>query len=194
MPALIPLTKDRLEEARFFPAHLQHERKKHAHPNKPPSSHLRYYLHAFVSAARSVPIVLKKEGKEYYIKREGKKKYHTWDPSSEAQISVAEKQLSDLMIEKRNRVAHEGPIETTTRSEEVEIPIEPNPYQPYTHRAYLLQLRRGGGPWTIREDHFVELDGREQEITTVCERYFDFLETLVNIFVKTYSDADRIAG
>ncbi len=176
---MIPLTKDRLDEARFFLGHLHNERRKHAHPNKPPSAHFRFYLHAFIGAACSIRWVLQSEEKE---------KYEAWKPFWEARISEAEKPLLKLTTAMRNSAVKEGHIETTSRSQKVVIPIEPDPYQLHTHRAYLLQLRQAGGPWTIREDHFVELDGKEQEVTTVCEQYVEFLEKLVTDFEKSNSD------
>jgi hypothetical protein len=155
------------------------ERVKHASPNKPPIAHFRYYLNAFVDAARSVTWVLQSEEKE---------KYDAWKSSWEAQISEAEKPLLKLTTDMRNSAVKRGHIETIARSEQVQIPIEPNPYQPYTHRAYMLQLAQGGGPWTIREDHFVELNGTEREITTLCEQYVQFLQKLVNDFVEKHPE------
>src|SRR6266478_3025373 len=109
---MIPLTKDRLAEARFFLEHLREERAKNAHPNKPLSAYFRYYLHAFISAARSVTWVLKSEETE---------KYKAWNPLWEAQISEAEKPLLKLATDMRNSALKEGRIETTTRSEDVRI-------------------------------------------------------------------------
>jgi hypothetical protein len=177
---MIPLTKDRLGQARFFLGHLHDERAKHAHPNKPPSAHFRYYLDAFIGAARSVTWVLQSEEKE---------KYEAWRPSWEAQISEPEKPLLKLTNDMRTSAVKRGHVETTSRLEQVQIPRDPpDPYQIQALRAYALQLSQGGGPWTMREDHFVELNGTEQEITAVCGQYVEFLEKLVNDFVEKHPD------
>jgi hypothetical protein len=176
---MIERTKDRLQEARFFLGHLHDEREKHAHPNKPPLSHFRYYLHAFIGAARSVTWVLQSEERE---------KYDAWVGLWDAQKSKAEKALQELTNDMRLSAVKRGHVETIARSEQVQIPIDPNPYQIHSLRAYALQLRQGGGPWTTKEDHFVEFDGTEREITTVCEQYFQFLERLVNDFAAKHPE------
>jgi hypothetical protein len=179
---MIPVTKDKLEEARFFLAHLRHERRQHAYPNKPPSAHFRYYLHAFIVAARGVPFALQKEETEKYV---------AWRPLWEAQISEAEKRLLEPLLEltkdMRNSAAHGWRIEMTTRSEKVPIPMIPDPYQPRPHPAF-LQFIQGDGAWTTRDDYFVELQGSAQEITAVCEQYVRFLERLVSDFLERHAE------
>jgi hypothetical protein len=66
---MIELTKDRLEEARFFLGQLRQHKAREARPNKPPPEHFRYYLNAFLNAARSVTLVLEKEEPEKYNER-----------------------------------------------------------------------------------------------------------------------------
>ena len=121
------------------------------------------------------------------MQKDEKEKYEGWKPSWEAQISEAEDQLLELTNEMRTSAVHRGRIETISRLEEVQVPIEPDPYQPHTHRAFLSQLK-GGGPWTMREAHFVGSDGTERQITTVCEQYVEFLEKLVNDFVAKHPE------
>lgn len=175
---MIELTKDRLDEARFFLGHLQEERAKHARPEKPPLAHFWYYLSAFVNAARSVTWVLKSEEKE---------KYDAWVTSWDDQKTEAEKELLKLTNEMQISAVKRGRIETVSRSEEVSIPISPlDPYQVHALRFHALRLRVGGGPWTISDVHYVELQGKEQEIVTVCEQYVEFLARLVKDFVDKH--------
>jgi hypothetical protein len=82
----------------------------------------------------------------------------------------------------RKTSVHQGHIETTTRTEEVPIPFNYDAYQTGALRHYALSLRQGGGPWTTRDLHFVELQGKEQEIVTVCEQYVEYLARLVKDF------------
>jgi hypothetical protein len=130
---MIELTKDRLEEARFFLGHLQQHKDRQARPKKPPPEHFRRYLNAFLNAATSVELILKKEEP---------KKYKAWIGSWEAQRAKAEDALQELMRGKRNTSVHEGRTETTIRSEEVPIIVAPpSPYQVHALRAYGLSLR-----------------------------------------------------
>jgi hypothetical protein len=174
---MIDLTRDRLDEARFFLSKLQQHKAAQAQPRKPPPEHFRYYLSAFVNAARSVPWVLQSEEKE---------KYDVWIGSWEAKRTLEEEALLKLTKEMRNTSVKQGHIETTTRSEEVPIPTNPDPYQIGALRVHALRLREGGGPWTISDVHFVELQGTEQEIVTVCEDYTDHLTRLVQDFMDKH--------
>src|SRR5262245_9020487 len=175
---MIELTKDRLEEARFFLGRLRQHKTARAQPNKPPPEHFRYYLNAFLNAARSVKWVLEAEETE---------KYQAWIGSWKAQHEV-EAALLKQMRKMRNISVHEGPIETTIRSEEVPIIVAPSPYQVHALRAYTLSLTQGGGPWTISDVHYVQLNGSEQEVVTVCEQYVDHLTKLVQDFIDKHPE------
>src|ERR1700730_2213013 len=113
---MIELTKDKLEEARFFLGQLRQHKAREARPNKPPPEHFRYYLNAFLNAARSVRWVLQGEERE---------KYDAWKGSWEGQRTEAENALLKLMTQMRNTSVKEGHIETTVRSEEVPIIVAP---------------------------------------------------------------------
>ena len=173
---MIDLTRDRLDEARFFLSKLQQHKAAQAQPRKPPPEHFRYYLSAFVNAARTVPWVLQSEEGE---------KYDAWIGSWEAKRTQEQQVLLSLITKMRNTSVHQGHIETTTRSEEVPIQTSPDPYQIHALRVHALRLREGGGPWTISDVHFVEL-GAEQEIVTVCEDYADHLTRLVQDFMDKH--------
>jgi hypothetical protein len=176
---MIELTKDRLEEARFFLGQLQQYKDRQARSNKPPPEHFRYYLNAFLNAARSVGWVLESEEPE---------KYEAWIGSWEAQRAEAEDALHALMKGMRNTSVHEGPTETTIRSEEVPIIVAPpNPSQVHARRAYVLSLQ-GGGPWTISDVHYVQLNGSEQEAVAVCEQYVDYLTKFVQDFIDKHPE------
>jgi hypothetical protein len=140
---MIPVTKDKLEEARFFLGHLREGRAKNAYPNKSPSAHFRYYLHAFTVAARSVTWAMQKEETE---------KYKAWLPSWEAQVSEAEGALLELTNTMRKSAAHGWRIETITRSEDVRIPINMKtvPYQAFRPNAFLLMQGWDHWNWTAK--------------------------------------------
>jgi hypothetical protein len=134
---MIELTKDRLEEARFFLGHLREHKDAQAQVNKPPPEHFRYYLNAFINAARSVIWVLENEEAE---------KYKAWIGSWQAQHPEGTA-LQKFMDDMRNTSVHEGRIETTIRSEEVPIIVAPpSPYQVHALRAYSLSLRQAVDP------------------------------------------------
>jgi hypothetical protein len=176
---MIELTNDRLEEARFFLGQLRQHKTAQAQPNKPPPEHFRYYLNAFLTAARSVRSILENEESE---------KYRAWIGPWEAQHE-AEAALLEQMRKIRNISVHEGHIETTTRSKEVPIIVAPpDPYQVHALRAYALSLRQGGGPWTISDVHYVQLNGSEQEVVALCEQYVDALAKLVQDFIDKHPE------
>jgi hypothetical protein len=176
---IIGLTKDRLEEARFFLDELRQHKTKQARPNKPPPEHFRYYLNAFLNAARSVKLILK---------RQETKKYNAWIGSWEAQLTEAEDALVALAEDKRDTSVHEGLLETTIRSEEIPIPLSLDPYQVHALRAYSLSLRQGGGPRTISDVHYVQSNGSEQEVVAMCEQYVDLLARLVQDFFDKHPE------
>ena len=175
---MIELTKDRLEEARFFLGQLRQHKAREARPNKPPPEHFRYYLNAFLNAAQGVTWVLKKEEP---------KKYKAWIGSWKAQRAEAEAALRALMKDMRHTSVLEGRIKTTIRSEEVPIIVAPpSPYQVHALRAHALSLRQSGGPWTSSDVHYVQLNGSEQEVVAACEQYVDYLTKLVQDFVDKH--------
>jgi hypothetical protein len=176
---MIEWTKDRVEEARFFLGKLRQHKAAQGLPSKPPPEHFRYYLSAFVSAARSVPWVLKNEES---------KKYDAWIGTWEAQRTDAENALLKLTTKMRKTSVKEGHIEITIRSEGTPISVIPDPYQVHALRAHALSLRQGGGPWTISDVHYVELNGSEQEIVAVCEQYVDHLSKLVQDFIDKHPE------
>jgi hypothetical protein len=173
------LTKDKLNEARFLLSKLLQQQAEQAQPHKPPSEEFRYYLSAFASAARSVTWVLQSEERE---------KYDAWSSSWDAQRLEEYHALLELTNDMRNSAVKRGRIETVSRSEEVAIPLNPDPYQIHALRAYALSLRQGGGPRTHRDMHYVELEGKEQEIVIVCQRYVEFLTSLVQDFVDKHPE------
>jgi hypothetical protein len=172
---MIELTKDRLQEACFFLGHLQDERAKHARPNKPPLEHFRYYLNAFLSAARSVRDVLRSEEND---------KYHAWCGSWNAQITETDDALFTLATKMRNSSVHEGHIEMTSRTEEVPIRETYDPGFQY-HRRFANWSQQQA--WTIREVQYVELEGTERDVVTVCEQYIDVLTRMIDDFEKKHT-------
>ena len=106
-----------------------------------------------MNAARSVPWVLQSEEKE---------KYDAWIGSWEAKRTLEEEASLKLTKEMRNTSVKQGHIEKTTRSEEVPIPTDPDPYQIGALRVDALRLREGGGPWTISDVHFASCKARSR--------------------------------
>jgi hypothetical protein len=117
------------------------------------------------------------------------KKYKAWIGSWEARRTEAERALQARMIKMRNTSTHQGRIKTTIRSKEVPIIVAPpSPYQVHALRAYALSVRQGGGPWTISDVHYVQLNGSEQEVVAVCEQYVDHLTKLVQDFIEKHPE------
>jgi hypothetical protein len=125
----------------------------------------------------------------WVLKKEEIEKYKAWIGSWKAQRTQAEAALLALTTEMRNTSVKEGLIETTIRSEEVPIIVAPpSPYQVHALRAQALSLRQGGGPWTISDVHYVQLNGSEQEVVAVCEQYVDHLTKLVQDFIDKHPE------
>lgn len=168
---MIERTKDQLEEARFFLHHLQDERAKHARPNKPPLAHFRFYLSAFLSAARSVRWVLQSE----------EKKYDAWCGSWNERVTETENAVFKLITEMRNSSVKRGHVEMTSRMEEVPIRESYNPdFQYYQRNASGFQA------WTVREVQYVDLLGTKHDVVAVCEQYVDVLTRMVDDFEKKH--------
>jgi hypothetical protein len=176
---MIELTKDRLAEARFFLGHLQDERAKNARVNKPPPEYFRYYLNAFLAAARSVVDVLGKEGLR---KAGGGKKYRAWRVSWNARYTEAEKALDGLTRKMRNTLLHQGRVKMTSRTEEVPIRETYDPrYQVHRHPLWLQHQA-----FTVRDVQYVESEGAERDVIEVCKRYVDVLTRMVDDFEKKH--------
>lgn len=167
---MIEAAKDKLEEALFFLGHLQDYMAEQAQPRKPPREISFYYLSAFLSAAKSVTSIVERDDE-------------AWFRSWKAQLTETEDALKKLATDMRNDTVHEGRLRTTPRSEEVPIPMSPDPYQGnIARRAHALHLRQQGGPWTMREVHYVEFQGTAREVVSVCEQYVQLLAKLIKDF------------
>jgi hypothetical protein len=179
VPALDGKTKDRLAEARFFLGHLKAERAKTARVNKPPPEHFRYYLNAFLAAARSVVDVLGQEGAS---KAGGGQKYRAWRVSWNTQYTEAEKALDGLTRNMRNTLLHQGRVKMTSRTEEVPIRETYDPsYQVHRRPAWLQHQA-----FTVRDVPYVKLEGEERDVIEVCERYVDVMTRMVDDFEKKH--------
>jgi hypothetical protein len=177
---MIEETKDKLEEARFFLSKLREQQAAQARLEKPPASHFRYCLNAFIISARSVKWFLEREGKQ-----QERKKYEAWINGWNARLQDAENALDGLAIEMRDTAVHRGLVQTKVRSTEVPVSRrQPSPgsgtfFQP-------ARLRQSSPSWTVSEFHYVELQGKELEIVEVCERYIDLLTRMVTDFTNKH--------
>ena len=147
--------EDKLDEARFFLGHVHDEKAKQAQPNKPSPKPFRYYLSALITAARSVIDLVEKSGRQDWPK----------------QRSADEMALYRHVRQMRKESVHFGRIETIRRTEEVPIPLNPDPSQ-YHHphlRAQALALRQHGVPWTEAEVHYIEFNGEKREVAAFFE-------------------------
>jgi hypothetical protein len=156
---------------------LREQQATQARSEKRSVSHFRYCLNAFMISARSVKWFLEREGK-----RGGRKKYEAWIKEWNARLEDTEN-----AIEMRDTAVHRGLVQTKVRSKKVVVPGKP----PHTSGALYLQP---GGPlphWstpvrTVREFHYVELQGKEREVVALCEQYVKLLARMVKDFVDKH--------
>jgi hypothetical protein len=94
---VIEATQDKLDEARFFLSKLRQEKQRQEQLFRTDPKEFRYYVHAFLSAARSVRWVLQCEEPE---------KYKAWTDIWAAKDNDADKELLKLMNEQRVAVTN----------------------------------------------------------------------------------------
>jgi len=168
---MIEKTQRRLRQAQFFYQHLVKQQAK----GDPET--FRFYFSAFIQSARSVTWTLGKDEPDKWKAWERK-----WKKSQE------EQKLLDVTNELRKAEAHEGGADLTMELEEiaVEALVDAIPPRPGLDAAYIRGLRRQSGEASVKlmqpVHYFEDKDGKLQEITTLCRRYLDVLESVVNDF------------
>jgi hypothetical protein len=143
--------RDKLAEADFFLQKLRHHKKLQRRPEKPPADEFRYYLSAFLTAARSVTDLMPRIGQDIRPK-----------------LNNAEKKLHELYCNLRNASVHDGRIETTPGTKRVVLPPDPGLSSMF------------GDVFTYAETHSVELNGKACEVVEVSQEYFDLLKREVD--------------
>jgi hypothetical protein len=172
---MIEATKDRLEEARFFLDKLRQEKKRQEELLGTNPQEFRYYVHAFLSAARSVRWVLQCDEPE---------KYKAWTDTWAAKDSLADKDLLKLMNDQRVAVTHRRGAETTPVSEKVAIRESAHP----AAGSHFFGPPGMDPPWTILDVHYFEFEGKREEVVTTCERYVEYLDRMLKDFMRAHPE------
>jgi hypothetical protein len=186
---MIEATRRKLDEARFFYGHLFNERRK-TFRHDPLA--FRYYFSAFIQAARDVL------RRAHY---EEKEKWEAWEPKWRAKRSKEEQKLLDLTNELRIDEVHRGGANPTVVLEEVALHelLSAN-FGDRQHPAYGVQLFNLSAmpgvspPKTTRPAHYFEDKDGKEEVTTLCQRYLDFLEKVLNDYCADNQPASPDAG
>jgi hypothetical protein len=148
---MIEATQDKLDEARFFLGKLRQKKQNQQQLAPTDPKVFRYYVSAFISAARSVPWALQSEEKE---------KYDAWIAKWDAKDSTADKELKKLTNELRRDAIHLGGAETTPISEKVALRESEHPV--FGHH---FSLPPGAEPPWIKVDvHYFEKNGKKEEV------------------------------
>lgn len=172
---MIPATKKKLAEAQFFFDLLSTEGRPLA-----PGDHFDFYLSAFLSAGRSVTLVLQKEEKE---------PYDAWFPDwIRNRISADEQALLEFMNNQRVSTIHETGAEFHVSH--TEIPMAQF-MQEVSHRGWQMFIHQGV-PGTRPPNQigkvrtFPALDN--QDVVVASREYLDLLCRLVSEF-EQYAEA-----
>ncbi|RXZ45438.1 hypothetical protein [Crenobacter cavernae] len=172
MVAMIEATKNKLHETKFF-LHLLVKESEKLIRNEPEA--FRYYLSAFLSAARSVTFALQSEEKEKYDKL-----FSAWMDNR----TEEERQLFKLFKNQRNAEQKQG---GATVSEALEyIPYVEIRSESLGDPTYSFQWLGPHGtphPTVGRPIHHFEFCGSLVEVTTLSKQYVDLLEQLVQDFM-----------
>ena len=173
---MIEATRRKLDEARFFYGHLVKERQKTFRHD--PSA-FRFYLSAFIQAARSITWRLGNEEPE---------KWKAWRPKWEGTLSDEDKKLMKVTRKLRNaEVKHSG-TDPTVELEEVavhELVMSADFDLERQHPAYGVHVFAPPGtpsPKTRRAAYYFENEDGKEEVTALCKRYLDFLDKMLNDF------------
>jgi hypothetical protein len=174
---MIEATQRKLREAAFFLQRLIDERQRSVRnePRNEPEAFL-FYLSAFLSAARSVTLVLQKEEKQ---------RYDAWFPTWFARRSKDERDLCNFMRDQRNVELHETGADVNLSS--VSIPYIEIAAGEFGDPLYSFQSFGPPGqhaPDVERPAYHFGLLGTETEVTVACRRYFDLVGELIRYFIR----------
>jgi len=175
MPA-IEATKTKLAEAEFFYRKLSSVQQR-VFSNEPEA--FGFYLSAFLSAARSVSLVLQAEQKQ---------KYDEWFTGWKQSLPGDDQALLTNFNEQRVATVHRTGAEVTHRSEAI------------AQADFFLAAAREGAqvhiwsppgtpqPQFYRPVRSFNFDGIEAEVVQTCGRYLTVLSNLVKSFAERFAD------
>lgn len=165
-------TRRKLQEAQFFLRHLLREAKRTAGDHEP----FLFYLSAFLSAGRSVTLVLQKEAKADYDRT-----FPTWMQN----LSPEDRGLLDYFVGQRNAEVHESGADYQLGKEYIPV------YDVYEDEYGRFEISSppptlgfpASAPAHIgRPSRYFTIEGQQREVTTACERYVDLLEAFLQEF------------
>jgi hypothetical protein len=166
---MIERTQRRLRQAGFFYKHLVNQQAK-GNPEV-----FRFYFSAFILSPRTVTWTLKKEET---------KKWKAWEPKWGDNLTKEEKKLLKITRDLRNIEEKQGGADLTQELEELAVEVlldaVPPRYASYVHA--LRRQSRGAGVTLMQPVHYFKDKDGKQEITTLCRRYLEVLEKMVNDF------------
>lgn len=174
----IDATRAKLAEAEFFHRKLMEVGRSHFSPE--PEAFV-YYLSAFVSAGRSVTLVLQVEHKQ---------KYDEWFPNWEARLPEAQRALLEHFNAQRVATIHQLGIDVTHQLTEV------------SSAEYFLAVAREGvnvqiwhGPPGTPPPQFHKVvrtfavGGTQTDVMEACSLYLDVIAGLVRAFTEQFANA-----
>ena len=172
---MIEATKDRLEEAHFFLGKLRREKQRQEQLARNDPKEFRYYVHAFLSAARNV---------RWTLQWEETVKYEAWTDTWAAKDSDSDRELLKLVNDQRVAVTHRGGAETTAIAERVTIRESAHPVTGH----HFFRPPGMDPPSTILDVHYFEFEGKSEEVIATCQRYVEYLERMVQDFMKAHPE------
>jgi hypothetical protein len=173
---MIEKTDKKLREAQFFYQQLVSERQRIVRSDPEAMLH---YLSAFLSAARSVTLVMQKEEKE---------KYDAWFPAWKDKLINDERDLLELMNKQRVAEVHHEGANTTVDLEYIPM-VELLSADLHGHPAYGFHWFGPPGtqaPHVMRPAHYFKLGGDKVDVTQTCKQYLDLLEKWVREFKEAH--------
>jgi hypothetical protein len=184
---MIEKTKMKLEEAQFFYRRLNECRKQ---PLASEPNAFRFFLSAFMQAARIVP---------WRLQIEEKQKYDAWRPTWERQVTAEETRLLKFTNERRIDEVHGVGIETIAELEDIDIydllkssPVHSKIFD-VNNPAYDTTMPPGTRPSRVSVTFpalYFDREGVKEDVIETCKKYLDYLERLVQEFMRVHADTE----
>ncbi len=172
----IPETLRKLGEAqRFFAALLEDRKSGHLNISGRAES-FHENLSAFLSAGRSVTLVLQSEQKAMY---------DAWFPSWKAALPQSDQEILDFFKEERNAESHNKGARITRDIEHISVTeiIPDHGLHPAYGYGVTWTAPVGTPPPTVgRAIHYFEIGGKAVEVSGACRGYLSILERVVHEF------------
>jgi len=159
--------RKKLREAKFFLSHMSNTTSTIVQEPE----HLKFYLSAFISAARSVTFTMQKENKDLYDQL---------FPNGNFQLNKDDEKICKFMVDCRDEVVKRtGEINSKNIPDEIEINCE------YRDKSSIITVASPPGVPPVKQlkpRYYWLRDDKDYDVIDDCRRYVGILERIVDRF------------